>query len=256
MPRSCATPTSPCAIGGRTSAESYLVAEKVLDAARRSGADAIHPGYGFLSENPDFARAVADAGLAWIGPSPESMNAMALKVEAKRLVAAAGVPLVPGAELEADASDADITAAGAAVGLPLLVKASAGGGGKGMRLVREPDELLEAVSAARNEAASAFGDPTRLPRALPGARSARRGAGLRRHPRQRGARLRARVLDPAPPSEGRGGVPLARGDARHAGADVRRRRGRCAGRSTTSGPGPWSSWSPVRVRTRSSSSSR
>ncbi|MCU0263404.1 MAG: biotin/lipoyl-binding protein [Candidatus Nanopelagicales bacterium] len=148
------------AIGGRTSAESYLVAEKVLDAARRSGADAIHPGYGFLSENPQFARAVADAGLAWIGPTPESMNAMALKVEAKRLVAAAGVPLVPGAELEADASDADITAAGAAVGLPLLVKASAGGGGKGMRLVREPDELLEAVSAARNEAASAFGDPT------------------------------------------------------------------------------------------------
>ena len=148
------------AIGGRTSAESYLVAEKVLDAARRAGADAIHPGYGFLSENPVFARAVADAGLAWIGPTPESMNAMALKVEAKRLVAAAGVPLVPGAELAADASDADITSAGAAVGLPLLVKASAGGGGKGMRLVREPDELLEAVSAARNEAASAFGDPT------------------------------------------------------------------------------------------------
>jgi acyl-CoA carboxylase subunit alpha len=148
------------AIGGRTSAESYLVAEKVLDAARRSGADAIHPGYGFLSENPEFARAVAEAGLAWIGPTPESMNAMALKVEAKRLVAAAGVPLVPGAELESDASDADITAAGAAVGLPLLVKASAGGGGKGMRLVRDPEDLLEAVSAARNEAASAFGDPT------------------------------------------------------------------------------------------------
>ena len=148
------------AIGGRTSAESYLVAEKVLDAARRAGADAIHPGYGFLSENPVFAQAVADAGLAWIGPTPESMNAMALKVEAKRLVAAAGVPLVPGAELAADASDADITGAGDSVGLPLLVKASAGGGGKGMRLVREPEELLEAVSAARNEAASAFGDPT------------------------------------------------------------------------------------------------
>ncbi len=148
------------AIGGRTSAESYLVAEKVLDAARRSGADAIHPGYGFLSENPDFAAAVADAGLAWIGPTPESMRAMALKVEAKRLVAAAGVPLVPGAELDLDASDADIVAAGAEVGLPLLVKASAGGGGKGMRLVRDGHDLLEAVSGARNEAASAFGDPT------------------------------------------------------------------------------------------------
>ncbi len=148
------------AIGGRTSAESYLVAEKVLDAARRSGADAIHPGYGFLSENPDFARAVSDAGLVWIGPTPESMNAMALKVEAKRLVEAAGVPLVPGAELAADATDAQIVAAGAQVGLPLLVKASAGGGGKGMRLVRDGAELLEAVSGARNEAASAFGDPT------------------------------------------------------------------------------------------------
>ncbi|MCU0301136.1 MAG: ATP-grasp domain-containing protein [Candidatus Nanopelagicales bacterium] len=148
------------AIGGRTSAESYLVVEKVLDAARRSGADAIHPGYGFLSENPEFALAVAEAGLAWIGPTPASMRAMALKVEAKRLVAAAGVPLVPGAELAADASDAEITAAGAQVGFPLLVKASAGGGGKGMRLVRDPAELLEAVSGARNEAASAFGDPT------------------------------------------------------------------------------------------------
>ena len=148
------------AIGGRTSAESYLGAEKVLDAARRAGADAIHPGYGFLSENPDFAAAVARAGLVWVGPTPESMNAMALKVEAKRLVAAAGVPLVPGAELAADATDAQITAAGAAVGFPLLVKASAGGGGKGMRLVREPAALLEAVAGARNEAASAFGDPT------------------------------------------------------------------------------------------------
>jgi propionyl-CoA carboxylase alpha chain len=148
------------AIGGRTSAESYLVAEKVLDAARRAGADAIHPGYGFLSENPDLATAVADDGLVWVGPTPQSMRAMALKVEAKRLVAAAGVPLVPGAELAADASDDDIVTAGAEVGFPLLVKASAGGGGKGMRLVREAADLLDAVSGARNEAASAFGDPT------------------------------------------------------------------------------------------------
>ncbi len=147
-------------LGGRTSAESYLDAEKVLDAARRSGADAIHPGYGFLSENPAFAQAVTDAGLVWIGPTPEQMRAMALKVESKRLVAQAGVPLVPGAELAADASPADIAAAGESVGFPLLVKASAGGGGKGMRLVRDPAALVEEVAAARNEAASAFGDPT------------------------------------------------------------------------------------------------
>jgi propionyl-CoA carboxylase alpha chain len=147
-------------LGGRTSAESYLDAGKVLDAARRSGADAIHPGYGFLSENPAFAQAVMDAGLTWIGPTPEQMLAMALKVESKRLVAEAGVPLVPGAELAADASASDIAAAAASVGYPLLVKASAGGGGKGMRLVRDPSALVDEVSAARNEAASAFGDPT------------------------------------------------------------------------------------------------
>jgi len=147
-------------IGGRTSAESYLVADTVLQAARRSGADAIHPGYGFLSENPEFAAAVAEAGLVWIGPTPQSMRAMALKVEAKRLVAAAGVPLVPGAELDSGSTDSDVLAAGGQVGFPLLVKASAGGGGKGMRLVRDPEELLEAVAGARNEAKSAFGDPT------------------------------------------------------------------------------------------------
>ena len=87
-------------LGGSSSTESYLDATKVLDAARRSGADAVHPGYGFLSENPDFASAVSDAGLVWVGPAPGSMRAMALKVEAKRIAADAGVPLVPGAELD------------------------------------------------------------------------------------------------------------------------------------------------------------
>ena len=145
---------------GQTSAETYLRADLILDAARRTGADAIHPGYGFLSENPRFARAVLAAGLTWVGPTPEQIEAMALKVEAKQLAAKAGVPLVPGAELDADASGAAIDAAGREVGFPLLVKASAGGGGKGMRLVNDPVDLVEAVAAARREAASAFGDPT------------------------------------------------------------------------------------------------
>jgi len=148
------------ALGGTTSAESYLDAAKVLDAARRTGADAVHPGYGFLSENADFAQAVADAGLVWVGPTPASMRAMALKVEAKRIAAAAGVPLVPGAELDADVTDADLAAIADRVGFPVLVKASAGGGGKGMRVVRTPDALVEAVSGARREAAASFGDPT------------------------------------------------------------------------------------------------
>ena len=148
------------ALGGTSSAESYLDVAKVLDAAARAGADAVHPGYGFLSENPEFAEAVAAAGLTWIGPTPESMRAMALKVEAKRLAAAAGVPLVPGAELAADVSDDELARTAAAVGFPLLVKASAGGGGKGMRVVRDPADLVEAVEGARREAASSFGDPT------------------------------------------------------------------------------------------------
>ena len=148
------------ALGGMTSAESYLDAAKVLDAARRTGADAIHPGYGFLSENAEFAQAVADAGLVWVGPTPASMRAMALKVEAKRIAADAGVPLVPGAELAADVNDDDLLTTGEKVGYPLLVKASAGGGGKGMRIVRGAGDLVEAVQGAGREAASSFGDPT------------------------------------------------------------------------------------------------
>jgi acetyl/propionyl-CoA carboxylase alpha subunit len=148
------------ALGGSTSAESYLDSDKVLDAARRSGADAVHPGYGFLSENPEFASAVSDAGLVWVGPTPESMRAMALKVEAKRIAADAGVPLVPGAELVADLGEDELLARGEQVGYPVLVKASAGGGGKGMRVVRSAADLAEAVAGARREAQASFGDPT------------------------------------------------------------------------------------------------
>jgi acetyl/propionyl-CoA carboxylase alpha subunit len=158
-------------LGGSTSAESYLDADKVLAAARRSGADAIHPGYGFLSENPAFAEAVNAAGLVWVGPTADQIRAMALKVESKTLVGAAGLPLVPGAELAADVSDDDLITAGAGVGYPLLVKASAGGGGKGMRVVDAPADLVEGVAAARREATSAFGDGTVfLERYLRGAR--------------------------------------------------------------------------------------
>ncbi len=148
------------ALGGTTSTESYLDTGKILEAAARSGADAIHPGYGFLSENPDFAQAVMAAGLTWVGPTPESIRSMALKVEAKRLAEAAGVPLVPGAELAADVTNDQLERTASEVGFPLLVKASAGGGGKGMRVINSPDELIDAVDAARREAQNSFGDPT------------------------------------------------------------------------------------------------
>ena len=145
---------------GVSSAQTYLDGALIISAALASGADAIHPGYGFLSENPGFARAVGDAGLIWIGPTPESIEAMALKVEAKRIAHAASVPLVPGAELPQGLSDADVLLACDAVGYPLLVKASAGGGGKGMKIVGARDELVEALQSARREALSSFGDDT------------------------------------------------------------------------------------------------
>ena len=150
------------ALRGCAPVDSYLDAGQLLEAARRTGADAIHPGYGFLSESPAFAESVLAAGLTWVGPPPAAMRSMALKSRAKRIVAAAGVPLAPGAELADDAPDNDVLAAGTRVGYPLLVKASAGGGGRGMRLVRSPAGLVEAVRAARAEAGAAFGDPAVL----------------------------------------------------------------------------------------------
>jgi propionyl-CoA carboxylase alpha chain len=144
-------------LGGAAPADSYLRIEAVLAAAVRSGADAVHPGYGFLAENADFARAVVAAGLTWIGPTAEVIATMGDKVAAKRAMAAAGVPLVPGSELP---DGADVHAAADGVGYPVLVKAAAGGGGKGMRVVTERAGLADAVAAARREADGAFGDAT------------------------------------------------------------------------------------------------
>ncbi|MDP3894620.1 acetyl/propionyl/methylcrotonyl-CoA carboxylase subunit alpha, partial [Nocardioides sp.] len=135
---------------GNTPAETYLRTDLVIDAARRAGADAVHPGYGFLSENADFARAVIAAGLTWVGPAPESIDQMGSKVESKKLMEAAGVPVL-GNHTPDTATEAD---------LPLLVKASAGGGGRGMRIVRSLEALPAEIATARAEAESAFGDGT------------------------------------------------------------------------------------------------
>jgi len=148
------------ALPGRTSTQTYLNADAIIEAAQRSGADAVHPGYGFLSENADFAEAVETAGLTWIGPTPHSIRQMAYKIEAKQLAAEAGVPLVPGAELPDDLTDDEVCDRVNSVGFPLLIKASAGGGGKGMRVVERLDDVVDAVEAARREARSAFGDGT------------------------------------------------------------------------------------------------
>jgi propionyl-CoA carboxylase alpha chain len=145
------------ALNGKSTGETYLDVAKVLDAAQRSGADAIHPGYGFLSENQAFAQAVIDAGVKWLGPSPEVIGLMGDKLSAKRLMDEAGVPTLPGVEIT---QDTDIVAAAADIGYPVLVKASAGGGGRGMRVVEAEAELLAAVASAKREAGSSFGDDT------------------------------------------------------------------------------------------------
>jgi geranyl-CoA carboxylase alpha subunit len=136
--------------------DSYRSISTVVDAARASGADAVHPGYGFLSENAAFARACEDAGLVFIGPSPEAIEAMGSKSKAKVLMVASGIPVIPGYE-GADQSDAMLAEAASRIGFPLMVKAAAGGGGRGMRLVRHPDELARALQIARSEANNAFG---------------------------------------------------------------------------------------------------
>lgn len=148
---------SAVALNGRTTAETYLDVGKVLDACRRSGADAIHPGYGFLSENEAFAQAVIDAGLKWLGPTPKVIGLMGDKLSAKRLMDEAGVPTLPGVEIEANT---DIAAEAAKIGYPVLVKASAGGGGRGMRVVENEAGLVAAVEGAKREAGSSFGDDT------------------------------------------------------------------------------------------------
>jgi len=157
------TQLADCAIGlgGVSAADSYLNMAKVLDAARSSGAQAIHPGYGFLSENADFAEACGAAGFTFIGPTPTTIRLMGDKRAAKQAVAEVGVPCIAGYE-GADQSDATLVAEGTAIGCPLMVKATAGGGGRGMRLVTDLDELPAAIASARLEAKNAFGDSNLL----------------------------------------------------------------------------------------------
>jgi 3-methylcrotonyl-CoA carboxylase alpha subunit len=144
-------------IGPSPARESYLVGEKIIAAAKETGAEAIHPGYGFLSENADFAQAVIDAGLIWVGPKPDSIRAMGLKDAAKKLMDAAGVPTTPG-YLGEDQDPARLQAEADTIGYPVLIKAVAGGGGKGMRRVNASGEFAEMLLSCKREAASSFGD--------------------------------------------------------------------------------------------------
>ncbi len=144
------------ALGGSTPGDSYLVIDKIIDAARRSGADAIHPGYGFLSENADFAQAVLDAGLTWIGPSPQAIRDLGDKVTARHIALAAGAPLVPGTQ-EPVAGAEEVTAFADEHGLPIAIKAAFGGGGRGLKIARKREEIADLFDSAVREAVSAFG---------------------------------------------------------------------------------------------------
>src|SRR5262245_11550325 len=148
------------AVGGNPATESYLRIDAILDAARASGADAIHPGYGFLAENEDFAAACREANLTFIGPSAEAITLMGSKTAARRTAMAAGVPVVPGTTdpLDTDVPLDVVKKTAASIGYPIMIKAVAGGGGKGMRVVEKAADLASAVRAARSEAGAAFGD--------------------------------------------------------------------------------------------------
>jgi acetyl-CoA/propionyl-CoA carboxylase biotin carboxyl carrier protein len=145
------------ALGGSTSAETYLVVPKLLEAAERSGAEAVHPGYGFLAENAAFARAVEEAGLVWIGPPPDAIELMGSKTRARQAMQAAGVPIIPGTTDPVGSAE-EVVELGDEIGWPLLIKAAAGGGGKGMKVVRGADEAVQAFESARREGQAYFAD--------------------------------------------------------------------------------------------------
>jgi len=144
-------------VGGGPPAESYLNVERILDAARRAGAEAVHPGYGFLAENAGFARACIDQGLVWIGPPPDAIEAMGSKIEARERMRAAGVPIIPGVTEPVESAD-EVRGLGDELGWPVAIKASAGGGGKGLKVVRDADEAERAFESARREGEAYFSD--------------------------------------------------------------------------------------------------
>ena len=210
--------------------DSYLGQEQLIETAQRAGAEAIHPGYGFLAENAGFARAVETAGLTWIGPPPEAIEAMGSKTEARERMRAAGVPIIPGTTDPVESAE-EVRRLGDELGWPVAIKASAGGGGKGFRVVREDDDVERAFETARREGEAYFADPDGVRREIPRGPAPRRGAGSRRRARERDPPRRARLHDPAPPPEAGRGDAVARG-RRHAPRADRgdRRRGRARGR--------------------------
>ena len=201
------------ALGGSTAGESYLAIDKLIDVAQRAGADGVHPGYGFLSENADFAQAVIDADLIWIGPTPQAIRDLGDKVTARHIAMRAGAPLVPGTSDPVSGPD-EVVAFAQEHGLPIAIKAAFGGGGRGLKVARKEKEIPAAVRVGRAGGEGRLRARRVLRGALPGQAPPRRGAGLGGHARRRGRRRHPRLLPATPlPEARRGGaraVPLRR----------------------------------------------
>ena len=201
-------------IGPAPAADSYLNIDAILAAARATGAEAIHPGYGFLSENTGFAEACHAEGIAFIGPTPDNIRAFGLKHTARDLAAAQGVPLAPGTDLLSD--EADAVRAAAAIGYPVILKATAGGGGIGMKVCADAGRCARRVRDGRSAGSGQFRGRRRVPGTLCRPRAAHRGAGVRRWRGRRVVALgRTRLLASAPQPEGRGGNARAAAGCRH-----------------------------------------
>jgi propionyl-CoA carboxylase alpha chain len=236
-------------LGPAPSRESYLVADKIIAACKSTGAQAVHPGYGFLSENAAFARRCEDEGIAFIGPRHFSIEAMGDKIASKKLANEAQVNTIPGYNDAIDTPEQAVEIA-KGIGYPVMIKASAGGGGKGLRVAFNDKEAFEGFSSCRNEARNSFGDDRVFIEKYVARAAPHRDPGAGRQPRQRGLPERARVLDPAPPPEGhRGGAEPFISDA------TRKAMGEqavaLAKAVSTRAPARWSSWS---ARTRASTS--
>ena len=197
------------ALGGQTAAESYLNTDAILGVIERSGADGVHPGYGFYAENAEFARVIGDRGVTWIGPPPEAIDVMGDKISARRAADRGGVASVPGT-LDPIESVDDVIAFGEKVGWPVAIKAAYGGGGRGHegRRGRRARAVGARLRAARGP--GVLRSRRGVPREVPPPPAPHRDAGLRRHARQRGVARRARLLGAAPPPEAGRGVPRRR----------------------------------------------
>ena len=215
----CARRIRPCGSARRCRRNPISTSSAIIAAAKASGAGAVHPGYGFLAENEDFAQACRDAGLVFIGPSPEAIRAMGNKAGAKESMQKAGVPVVPGYQ-GTDQSDAAMLAEAGKIGFPVMIKAVAGGGGRGMRLVADASAFPDALRSARSEAKAAFGDGTVILERAIAESPPYRDSGVRRPLRQRHSSGRARLLGAAAASEADRGSAVAGGARRNCGRQM------------------------------------